>query len=140
MSLGKGTNVFPYLRRHQSYSGRKFLTLEDEASLFTMDHFPLWYRQASEQPPGSFVFNLRWEEGPGNLHPCALPKSGKRGWENREERTTPGLLPAFPPDTAALELAWCCTQNVGLRVLIPHTAVKLQHGAKERDLTRKPTR
>lgn len=110
MSLGKGTNVFPYLRRHQSYSGRKFLTPEDEASLFTMDHFPLWYRQASEQPPGSFVFNLRWEEGPGNLHPCALPKSGKRGQDDGEERTTPGLLPAFPPDTAALELAWCCTE------------------------------
>ncbi|KAM6171830.1 voltage-dependent calcium channel subunit alpha-2/delta-4 [Erethizon dorsatum] len=42
---------------------RKFLTPEDEASIFTMDHFPLWYRQASEQPPGSFVFNLRWADG-----------------------------------------------------------------------------
>ncbi|XP_050004471.1 voltage-dependent calcium channel subunit alpha-2/delta-4 isoform X1 [Alexandromys fortis] len=48
----------------EKISDRKFLTPEDEASLFTMDHFPLWYRQASEQPPGSFVFNLRWEEGP----------------------------------------------------------------------------
>ncbi|XP_035304818.1 voltage-dependent calcium channel subunit alpha-2/delta-4 isoform X3 [Cricetulus griseus] len=48
----------------EKISDRKFLTPEDEASIFTMDHFPLWYRQASEQPPGSFVFNLRWEEGP----------------------------------------------------------------------------
>ncbi|KAL6088561.1 hypothetical protein STEG23_030555 [Scotinomys teguina] len=48
----------------EKISDRKFLTPEDEASIFTMDHFPLWYRQASEQAPGSFVFNLRWEEGP----------------------------------------------------------------------------
>ncbi|XP_031239916.1 voltage-dependent calcium channel subunit alpha-2/delta-4 [Mastomys coucha] len=48
----------------EKVSDRKFLTPEDEASIFTMDHFPLWYRQASEQPPGSFVFNLRWAEGP----------------------------------------------------------------------------
>uniref|UniRef100_A0A8C8TZP2 Calcium channel, voltage-dependent, alpha 2/delta subunit 4 n=1 Tax=Peromyscus maniculatus bairdii TaxID=230844 RepID=A0A8C8TZP2_PERMB len=48
----------------EKISDRKFLTPEDEASIFTMDHFPLWYRQASEQSPGSFVFNLRWEEGP----------------------------------------------------------------------------
>ncbi|XP_021046222.1 voltage-dependent calcium channel subunit alpha-2/delta-4 isoform X1 [Mus pahari] len=48
----------------EKLSDRTFLTPEDEASIFTMDHFPLWYRQASEQPPGSFVFNLRWAEGP----------------------------------------------------------------------------
>ncbi|XP_063087398.1 voltage-dependent calcium channel subunit alpha-2/delta-4 isoform X5 [Cavia porcellus] len=48
----------------EKVSNRKFLTPEDEASIFTMDNFPLWYRQASEQPPGSFVFNLRWADGP----------------------------------------------------------------------------
>ncbi|KAM5264365.1 voltage-dependent calcium channel subunit alpha-2/delta-4 [Ctenodactylus gundi] len=48
----------------EKVSDRKFLTPEDEASIFTMDHFPLWYRQASEQAPGSFVFSLRWAEGP----------------------------------------------------------------------------
>lgn len=79
-----------------SYSHRKFLTPEDEASIFTMDHFPLWYRQASEQPPGSFVFNLRWAEGPGNLHFCTLPQSGKWGQGDREERKSPGLPPCLP--------------------------------------------
>nr|XP_021523492.1 voltage-dependent calcium channel subunit alpha-2/delta-4 isoform X5 [Aotus nancymaae] len=48
----------------EKVSDRKFLTPEDEASVFTLDRFPLWYRQASEHPAGSFVFNLRWEEGP----------------------------------------------------------------------------
>ncbi|ELV13209.1 Voltage-dependent calcium channel subunit alpha-2/delta-4 [Tupaia chinensis] len=46
----------------EKVSDRKFLTPEDEASVFTLDNFPLWYRQASEQPAGSFVFNLRREE------------------------------------------------------------------------------
>lgn len=55
---------------------RKFLTPEDEASVFTLDGFPLWYRQAAEQPVGSFVFNLRSAEGAGNPQPCALGPSG----------------------------------------------------------------
>lgn len=120
MAPGKGISIFPDLSTHQPYSHRKFLTPEDEASIFTMDHFPLWYRQASEQPAGSFVFNLRWAEGPGNLHLCALPKSRKWGggrviWERGRAQ---GSLPAFSPDTAARH-AWCSTQNVGLCVLIP---------------------
>ncbi|XP_021105457.1 voltage-dependent calcium channel subunit alpha-2/delta-4 [Heterocephalus glaber] len=60
----------------EKVSDRKFLTPEDEASIFTMDHFPLWYRQASEQPPGSFVFNLRWADGPeGAGEPVAVTAS-----------------------------------------------------------------
>lgn len=104
MVQGKGTNIFPDLRRHQSNSHRKFLTPEDEASIFTMDHFPLWYRQASEQPPGSFVFNLRWAEGPGNLHLCSLPKSGSGGRVIWKRGRPQGSLSAFPPDIAAWDM------------------------------------
>ncbi|XP_037703242.1 voltage-dependent calcium channel subunit alpha-2/delta-4 [Choloepus didactylus] len=43
----------------EKVSDKKFLTPEDEASVFTMDRFPLWYRQAAAQPTGSFVFNIR---------------------------------------------------------------------------------
>ncbi|XP_036353208.2 voltage-dependent calcium channel subunit alpha-2/delta-4 [Ochotona princeps] len=60
----------------EQVSNRKFLTPEDEANVFTMDHFPLWYRQASERPPGSFVFNLQWAEGPENQEePLAVTAS-----------------------------------------------------------------
>ncbi|XP_077615130.1 voltage-dependent calcium channel subunit alpha-2/delta-4 [Crocuta crocuta] len=48
----------------EKVSDKRFLTPEDEASIFTMDHFPLWYRQAAEHPAGSFVFNLRSAEAP----------------------------------------------------------------------------
>nr|XP_017513594.2 voltage-dependent calcium channel subunit alpha-2/delta-4 [Manis javanica] len=50
----------------EKVSDRKFLTPEDEASIFTVDRFPLWYRRAAEQPAGSFVFSLRPAEGPGS--------------------------------------------------------------------------
>lgn len=35
---------------------RKFLTPADKDNLFTIDHFPLWYRLAVENNPGSFYF------------------------------------------------------------------------------------
>uniref|UniRef100_A0A8D1R7H3 Calcium voltage-gated channel auxiliary subunit alpha2delta 4 n=1 Tax=Sus scrofa TaxID=9823 RepID=A0A8D1R7H3_PIG len=53
----------------EKVSDKQFLTPADDASMFTLDHFPLWYRQAAEQPPGNMVFNLRSVEGQGNPHP-----------------------------------------------------------------------
>ncbi|XP_033723219.1 voltage-dependent calcium channel subunit alpha-2/delta-4 [Tursiops truncatus] len=50
----------------EKVSDKRFLTPADEASIFTLDHFPLWYRQAAEQPPGSMVFNLYSAEGREN--------------------------------------------------------------------------
>ncbi|XP_027713143.1 voltage-dependent calcium channel subunit alpha-2/delta-4 [Vombatus ursinus] len=51
----------------EKVSNRKFLTLEDKSSIFTMDHFPLWYRQAAEQPEGSFVFSIPSGGEPGSV-------------------------------------------------------------------------
>ncbi|XP_037369172.2 voltage-dependent calcium channel subunit alpha-2/delta-4 [Talpa occidentalis] len=59
----------------EKFSDKQFLTPVDDASVFTMDHFPLWYRQASEQPPGSFVFNLRSAEESGLGEPVAVTAS-----------------------------------------------------------------
>ncbi|XP_019713231.1 voltage-dependent calcium channel subunit alpha-2/delta-4-like isoform X2 [Hippocampus comes] len=50
------------LMRIMRYAGvetrvaKKFLTPADKANLFTVDHFPLWYRLAAENPPGSFFY------------------------------------------------------------------------------------
>uniref|UniRef100_A0A3B3YUS0 VWFA domain-containing protein n=1 Tax=Poecilia mexicana TaxID=48701 RepID=A0A3B3YUS0_9TELE len=35
-----------------------FLTAEDEEGVFNADHFPLWYRRAAEQVPGTFVYSI----------------------------------------------------------------------------------
>ncbi|XP_043084529.1 voltage-dependent calcium channel subunit alpha-2/delta-4 isoform X2 [Puntigrus tetrazona] len=36
--------------------GKKFLTHVDKENLFTVDHFPIWYRLAAENKPGQFFF------------------------------------------------------------------------------------
>ncbi|KFU87796.1 Voltage-dependent calcium channel subunit alpha-2/delta-4, partial [Chaetura pelagica] len=46
----------------EKISNRKFLTRKDKESIFTMDHFPLWYRRAAEHPPGSFIYSIVAEE------------------------------------------------------------------------------
>uniref|UniRef100_A0A8C6ZUW7 Calcium voltage-gated channel auxiliary subunit alpha2delta 4 n=1 Tax=Nothoprocta perdicaria TaxID=30464 RepID=A0A8C6ZUW7_NOTPE len=51
----------------EKLSNRKFLTRKDKESIFTMDHFPLWYRRAAEHPPGSFIYSIVSEDNSGNL-------------------------------------------------------------------------
>uniref|UniRef100_A0A4W2IBM9 Calcium voltage-gated channel auxiliary subunit alpha2delta 4 n=1 Tax=Bos indicus x Bos taurus TaxID=30522 RepID=A0A4W2IBM9_BOBOX len=72
----------------------KFLTPADEDSMFTLDHFPLWYRQAAEHPPGSMVFNLRSAEGPGKpcpeLHGQGIPPPPR---DTRQPSRSQGPLP-----------------------------------------------
>uniref|UniRef100_A0A8C7HUE3 Calcium voltage-gated channel auxiliary subunit alpha2delta 4 n=1 Tax=Oncorhynchus kisutch TaxID=8019 RepID=A0A8C7HUE3_ONCKI len=41
---------------------RKFLTPADKDNLFTMDHFPLWYRLAMENPAGRFLYYMPVED------------------------------------------------------------------------------
>lgn len=48
------------------FSSSKFLTREDKESIFTMDHFPLWYRRAAEHPSGSFIYSIPFEDS-GNV-------------------------------------------------------------------------
>uniref|UniRef100_A0A8C5F0W4 Calcium voltage-gated channel auxiliary subunit alpha2delta 4 n=1 Tax=Gopherus evgoodei TaxID=1825980 RepID=A0A8C5F0W4_9SAUR len=60
----------------EKLSNRQFLTLGEKESIFTMDHFPLWYRRAAEHPPGSFIYSITSEEGSGNPHLSTTAKEG----------------------------------------------------------------
>ncbi|XP_053320344.1 voltage-dependent calcium channel subunit alpha-2/delta-4 [Spea bombifrons] len=55
------TNLFVGPER---LSNKKFLHYEEKESIFTMDHFPLWYRRAAEHPAGSFVFHVPTDDSP----------------------------------------------------------------------------
>ncbi|XP_056878963.1 voltage-dependent calcium channel subunit alpha-2/delta-4 isoform X2 [Takifugu flavidus] len=52
------------LMRVQRYTGiekrtvKSFLTSVDKENMFTLDHFPLWYRRAAENPAGQFLYYL----------------------------------------------------------------------------------
>uniref|UniRef100_A0A8C7QLX5 VWFA domain-containing protein n=1 Tax=Oncorhynchus mykiss TaxID=8022 RepID=A0A8C7QLX5_ONCMY len=50
------------LTRYTGMETRVFLTPADKDNLFTMDHFPLWYRLAMENPPGRFLYYMPVED------------------------------------------------------------------------------
>ncbi|XP_051768195.1 voltage-dependent calcium channel subunit alpha-2/delta-3 isoform X2 [Ctenopharyngodon idella] len=57
------TNLFvvPELLTNQD-----FLTAEDREGVFNADHFPLWYKRAAEQVPGTFVYSIPFSSGGEN--------------------------------------------------------------------------
>ncbi|KAA8590992.1 hypothetical protein FQN60_001935 [Etheostoma spectabile] len=44
-------------------TNQDFLTAEDKEGVFNADHFPLWYKRAAEQVPGTFVYSLTFNSG-----------------------------------------------------------------------------
>uniref|UniRef100_A0A674DPP4 Calcium voltage-gated channel auxiliary subunit alpha2delta 3 n=1 Tax=Salmo trutta TaxID=8032 RepID=A0A674DPP4_SALTR len=44
-------------------TNQDFLTAEDKEGVFNADHFPLWYKRAAEQVPGTFVYSLPFNTG-----------------------------------------------------------------------------
>lgn len=50
---------------------RKFLTPSDKENIFTLDHYPVWYRRAAENPAGSFLYYVPTEDNTqGSPHPA----------------------------------------------------------------------
>lgn len=54
---------------------RDFLTAEDKEGVFNADHFPLWYKRAAEQVPGTFVYSVPFSTGTQN-------KTGDKKWQH----------------------------------------------------------
>ncbi|XP_061618113.1 voltage-dependent calcium channel subunit alpha-2/delta-4 isoform X1 [Phyllopteryx taeniolatus] len=56
------------LMRFQRYTGiekrvgMSFLTSTDKENMFTLDHFPLWFRRAAEYPAGQFLYYMPRQE------------------------------------------------------------------------------
>lgn len=64
------------------FFSRDFLTAEDKENIFNADHFPLWYRRAAEQIPGSFVYSIPFSTGLWFCHslnsePCMMLKGSQ---------------------------------------------------------------
>ncbi|KAK0135863.1 Voltage-dependent calcium channel subunit alpha-2/delta-3 [Merluccius polli] len=47
-------------------SNQDFLTAEDKEGVFNADHFPLWYKRAAEQVPGTFVYSIPFSSASEN--------------------------------------------------------------------------
>ncbi|XP_029107565.1 voltage-dependent calcium channel subunit alpha-2/delta-3-like isoform X2 [Scleropages formosus] len=49
----------------EQLSSREFLAADDEEDAFSADRFPLWYRRAAEQLPGTFTYSIPFSTGSG---------------------------------------------------------------------------
>ncbi|XP_045349176.1 voltage-dependent calcium channel subunit alpha-2/delta-3 isoform X3 [Leopardus geoffroyi] len=47
----------------EQLTNQDFLKAGDKENIFNADHFPLWYRRAAEQIPGSFVYSIPFSTG-----------------------------------------------------------------------------
>uniref|UniRef100_A0A671K2E6 Voltage-dependent calcium channel subunit alpha-2/delta-3-like n=1 Tax=Sinocyclocheilus anshuiensis TaxID=1608454 RepID=A0A671K2E6_9TELE len=50
----------------EQLTNQDFLTAEDKEGVFNADHFPLWYKRAAEQVPGTFVYSIPFSSGGEN--------------------------------------------------------------------------
>ncbi|XP_026219388.1 voltage-dependent calcium channel subunit alpha-2/delta-4 isoform X2 [Anabas testudineus] len=61
------------LMRFQRYTGiekrvaKSFLTSTDKENMFTLDHFPVWYRRAAEYPAGQFLYYMPRQDIRGRI-------------------------------------------------------------------------
>uniref|UniRef100_A0A3B5M9T9 Calcium voltage-gated channel auxiliary subunit alpha2delta 4 n=1 Tax=Xiphophorus couchianus TaxID=32473 RepID=A0A3B5M9T9_9TELE len=46
--------------------GKSFLTSTDKENMFTLDHFPVWYRRAAEYPVGQFLYYMPRQDTRGS--------------------------------------------------------------------------
>ncbi|XP_061571000.1 voltage-dependent calcium channel subunit alpha-2/delta-4 isoform X1 [Cololabis saira] len=58
--LGTRSGLLRYLRYTgtEKRIGKSFLTATDKENMFTLDHFPVWYRRAAEYPAGQFLYYM----------------------------------------------------------------------------------
>uniref|UniRef100_A0AAZ3SLL8 Calcium voltage-gated channel auxiliary subunit alpha2delta 4 n=1 Tax=Oncorhynchus tshawytscha TaxID=74940 RepID=A0AAZ3SLL8_ONCTS len=52
---------------------KKFLSPSDKENIFTMDHFPVWYRRAAEYPAGKFLYYIPKEDTRGRDYFLSAP-------------------------------------------------------------------
>ncbi|KAJ8400157.1 hypothetical protein AAFF_G00398510 [Aldrovandia affinis] len=50
----------------EQLTNQDFLTADDKEGVFNADHFPLWYKRAAEQIPGTFIYSLPFTSGTEN--------------------------------------------------------------------------
>uniref|UniRef100_A0A8C0ZKV8 Voltage-dependent calcium channel subunit alpha-2/delta-3 n=1 Tax=Cyanistes caeruleus TaxID=156563 RepID=A0A8C0ZKV8_CYACU len=82
-----------------------FLTAEDKENIFNADHFPLWYRRAAEQIPGSFVYSIPFSTG--NL----------TGWQKLSNISV--LCELCNAASHVVHNFVCCSSHVNIKMFFP---------------------
>ncbi|XP_037551809.1 voltage-dependent calcium channel subunit alpha-2/delta-4 [Nematolebias whitei] len=65
--------------------GKSFLTSTDKENMFTLDHFPVWYRRAAEFPAGQFLYYMPRQDTRDVFRDYEADYSGTMSAEEVEE-------------------------------------------------------
>uniref|UniRef100_A0AAY4DA41 VWFA domain-containing protein n=1 Tax=Denticeps clupeoides TaxID=299321 RepID=A0AAY4DA41_9TELE len=65
--LGTRSGLMRVIRfaENEKRVAKKFLSPLDKENIFTLDHFPVWYRRAAENPAGKFLYYIPREDTRG---------------------------------------------------------------------------
>uniref|UniRef100_A0A3Q1JZ33 VWFA domain-containing protein n=1 Tax=Anabas testudineus TaxID=64144 RepID=A0A3Q1JZ33_ANATE len=92
------------LMRFQRYTGiekrvaKSFLTSTDKENMFTLDHFPVWYRRAAEYPAGQFLYYMPRQDIRGTVEEIPLL--------SKHTHSQNTLFPLFPAMFSRLRIWW----------------------------------
>ncbi|ROI74352.1 Voltage-dependent calcium channel subunit alpha-2/delta-3 [Anabarilius grahami] len=75
-------------------TNQDFLTAEDKEVVFSADHFPLWYKRAAEQVPGTFIYSLPFNTASENKS-VVLASSAIHLLDERESPIAAGTTLTF---------------------------------------------
>uniref|UniRef100_A0A669BVT3 Calcium voltage-gated channel auxiliary subunit alpha2delta 4 n=1 Tax=Oreochromis niloticus TaxID=8128 RepID=A0A669BVT3_ORENI len=77
--LGTRSGLIRFLRYTgiEKRIGKSFLTSTDKENMFTLDHFPVWYRRAAEYPAGKFLYYMPRQDTRAQPNMCGSLEGGQ---------------------------------------------------------------
>ncbi|XP_067346484.1 voltage-dependent calcium channel subunit alpha-2/delta-4 isoform X5 [Channa argus] len=114
------------LMRFQRYTGiekrvaKSFLISTDKENMFTLDHFPVWYRRAAEHPAGRFLYYMPRLDNKGAFRDYEPDYSGTLSAEKVDHQTEEGGRKRRETEK----------EVEGVRIVIATTAVTVTVGKK----------
>ncbi|MBZ3890001.1 Voltage-dependent calcium channel subunit alpha-2/delta-3 [Sciurus carolinensis] len=99
----------------EQLTNQDFLKAGDKENIFNADHFPLWYRRAAEQIPGSFVYSIPFSTGTVNKSNVVTASTSIQLLDERKSPVVAAMLcphspvrqPPNPAErTAILQRQW----------------------------------
>ncbi|KAI4532328.1 hypothetical protein MG293_017593 [Ovis ammon polii] len=81
----------------EQLTNQDFLKAGDKENIFNADHFPLWYRRAAEQIPGSFVYSIPFSTGTVNKSNVVTASTSIQLLDERKSPVVAGPETAINP-------------------------------------------
>ncbi|XP_070405072.1 voltage-dependent calcium channel subunit alpha-2/delta-4 isoform X2 [Nothobranchius furzeri] len=104
--------------------GKSFLTSTDKENMFTLDHFPVWYRRAAEHPAGQFLYYMPRQDTRDTFKDYEADYSGTLSSDEVKQQSKKGQRKQRDDDEEEV------VEEEAGRILIASTAVTVTVGKK----------